>query len=138
MSESNFSMANETISEEYNWGFLAFSVLPVLAILGNVLVISSVIWEKTLQTSTNWLIVSLAFADFLVGLIVMPWGIYSLVSLLSLITYYTKSHYVNVKKIDYWNFQRVFLFPLLNQLIKKFNYKKIFLILYTPHEQVSA
>ena len=32
------------------------------------------------QTSTNWLIVSLAFADFLVGLIVMPWGIYSLVS----------------------------------------------------------
>jgi hydrogenase-4 membrane subunit HyfE len=98
MSESNFSMDNETISEEYNWGFLAFSVLPVLAILGNVLVISSVIWEKTLQTSTNWLIVSLAFADFLVGLIVMPWGIYSLVSLLSLTTYYTKSHYFNVKK----------------------------------------
>ena len=70
---------NGTIPYEYHWGFLAFSVLPVLAILGNFLVIYSVIWEKSLQTSTNWLIVSLAFADFLVGLIVMPWGIYSLV-----------------------------------------------------------
>ena len=74
---------NGTIPHQYHWGFLAFSVLPVLAILGNFLVIYSVIWEKSLQTSTNWLIVSLAFADFLVGLIVMPWGIYSLVRMSS-------------------------------------------------------
>ena len=33
-----------------------------------------------LQTSTNFLIVSLAVADLFVALFVMPWGIYLLVS----------------------------------------------------------
>ena len=42
--------------------------------------IASVIAEKGLQTSTNYLIVSLAVADFLVAILVMPWGIYALVS----------------------------------------------------------
>ena len=35
--------------------------------------------EKVLQTSTNFLIVSLAVADLFVALFVMPWGIYLLV-----------------------------------------------------------
>ena len=79
-SSNNTTVLADLEALEYNWPFLAFSILPVFADLGNLLVIVSVILEKSLQTSTNWLIVSLAFADFLVGLFVMPWGIYSLVS----------------------------------------------------------
>ena len=33
----------------YNWGFVGFSILPVIAVLGNLLVIVSVVWEKSLQ-----------------------------------------------------------------------------------------
>ena len=61
------------------WG-LSIVVLPLLTALGNVLVILSVTQEKVLQTSTNYLIVSLAVADLFVALFVMPWGIYLLVS----------------------------------------------------------
>ena len=60
------------------FGLLAI-MLPIVAIIGNWAVILSVRREKGLQTSTNYLIVSLAVADLLVGLIVMPWGIFALV-----------------------------------------------------------
>ena len=60
------------------FGLLAI-LLPIVAIIGNWAVILSVRREKGLQTSTNFLIVSLAVADLLVGLIVMPWGIFALV-----------------------------------------------------------
>ena len=60
------------------FGLLAI-MLPIVAIIGNWAVILSVKREKCLQTSTNFLIVSLAVADLLVGLIVMPWGIFALV-----------------------------------------------------------
>ena len=60
------------------FGLLAI-MLPIVAIIGNWAVILSVRREKGLQTSTNFLIVSLAVADLLVGLIVMPWGIFALV-----------------------------------------------------------
>lgn len=36
----------------YNWGFVGFSILPVIAVLGNLLVIVSVVWEKSLQEPT--------------------------------------------------------------------------------------
>ncbi|XP_059096643.1 D(2) dopamine receptor A-like [Tigriopus californicus] len=54
-------------------------VIPIFTALGNVMVILSVTTEKALQTSTNYLIVSLAVADLLVALLVMPWAIYVLV-----------------------------------------------------------
>ena len=74
---------NETLVEEYEANFmgLACSILPVITLVGNGAVILAVQREKNLQNSTNFLIVSLAVADLLVGLIVMPWGIYALVIL---------------------------------------------------------
>ena len=77
---SNISF-NETLVEEYEANFmgLACSVLPIITLVGNGAVILAVQREKNLQNSTNFLIVSLAVADLLVGLIVMPWGIYALV-----------------------------------------------------------
>lgn len=49
------------------------------------LVILAVIRERTLQTVTNYFIVSLAIADLLVAVVVMPFGVYILVSQFSLL-----------------------------------------------------
>lgn len=64
----------------YNWWALSLLVFPVLTLFGNVLVILSVWRERSLQTATNYFIVSLAVADLLVAVVVMPFGVYYLVS----------------------------------------------------------
>ena len=78
---NNESYFNETLVEDYEANFLGLvcSVLPIITLVGNGAVLLAVKREKNLQNSTNFLIVSLAVADLLVGLIVMPWGIYALV-----------------------------------------------------------
>lgn len=50
---------------------LTFSVATVF---GNLLVICAVVREKTLHSSTNYFVASLAVADCLVGLVVMPFS----------------------------------------------------------------
>lgn len=59
---------------------LLLVLLPILAVLGNILVILSVYKEKSLQSVTNYFIVSLALADLLVACFVMPFAVYYLVS----------------------------------------------------------
>ena len=66
--------------QEANFWALLLLGVPIFTALGNMLVVVSVFSEKALQTSTNYLIVSLAVADFLVAILVMPWGMYVLVS----------------------------------------------------------
>ena len=61
------------------WALLLI-ILPVLAVFGNILVIVSVYKEKSLQSVTNYFIVSLAFADLLVAAVVMPFALYFLVN----------------------------------------------------------
>lgn len=46
---------------------LLLSIIPLFAIFGNALVMLAVYREKSLQTVTNYLIVSLAISDFLVS-----------------------------------------------------------------------
>lgn len=53
--------------------------LPLVAVVGNILVILSVYKERNLQSATNYFIVSLAFADLLVAAVVMPFAVYVLV-----------------------------------------------------------
>ena len=77
---NNSSMPTaEVLPPAPNYWALLLVVAPLMTALGNCMVILSVVMEKALQTSTNFLIVSLAVADFLVAILVMPWGIYVLV-----------------------------------------------------------
>lgn len=63
----------------YNLWALLLVIFPIFTLFGNVLVILSVYRERTLQTVTNYFIVSLALADLLVAVVVMPFAVYVLV-----------------------------------------------------------
>lgn len=68
------------VTASSNYWALILVIFPFLTLFGNVLVILSVLRERTLQTVTNYFIVSLAIADLLVAVVVMPFGVYYLVS----------------------------------------------------------
>ncbi|XP_034765359.2 D(2) dopamine receptor A-like [Acipenser ruthenus] len=60
----------------YNFYAMLLTLLIFTIVFGNVLVCMAVSREKALQTTTNYLIVSLAVADLLVATLVMPWVVY--------------------------------------------------------------
>lgn len=72
------STANLTFVEpvEPRFWALVLVVFPVITLFGNTLVVASVIRERALHTATNYFIVSLAVADLMVAVLVMPLGIY--------------------------------------------------------------
>uniref|UniRef100_A0A8C9Y527 Dopamine receptor D4 n=1 Tax=Sander lucioperca TaxID=283035 RepID=A0A8C9Y527_SANLU len=62
----------------YNFPALIFGILLIVIITGgNVLVCLSVYLEKALKTTTNYFIVSLAFADLLLAVLVLPLFVYA-------------------------------------------------------------
>jgi hypothetical protein len=80
---ANGSYNNETLGDmvsAYNYWALILVLFPIFTLFGNVLVILAVCRERTLQTVTNYFIVSLALADLLVAVVVMPFAVYVLVS----------------------------------------------------------
>lgn len=57
---------------ELRWASLLIVALIIPTIGGNILVILAVSLERKLQNATNYFLMSLAVADLLVGLLVMP------------------------------------------------------------------
>ncbi|VDM45537.1 unnamed protein product [Toxocara canis] len=55
---------------------LCLIVIPTVTILGNLLVIVSVLRFKALHSAINFLILGLAVADLFVALFVMPYAVY--------------------------------------------------------------
>ncbi|XP_063273891.1 D(2) dopamine receptor isoform X1 [Prinia subflava] len=60
----------------YNYYAVLLTLLIFVIVFGNVLVCMAVSRERALQTTTNYLIVSLAVADLLVATLCMPWVVY--------------------------------------------------------------
>ncbi|XP_051575318.1 dopamine receptor D2 like [Myxocyprinus asiaticus] len=74
--QSNCSMSSAPSSPPYNFYAVLLVLLIFCVVFGNVLVCVAVSREKALQTTTNYLIVSLAVSDLLLATLVMPWGVY--------------------------------------------------------------
>ena len=76
--ENNFDKKYQIKQSVKKWnhpllGFL-FILISVVTIFGNCLVICAVIKERCLKSATNYYIISLAVADLIVGLLVMPFN----------------------------------------------------------------
>lgn len=85
MSDTSTDFNNDTLPAaavaDYNFPALIFGILLIVIITGgNVLVCLSVYLEKALKTTTNYFIVSLAFADLLLAVLVLPLFVYAEVS----------------------------------------------------------
>ncbi|XP_061098053.1 dopamine receptor D2 like [Conger conger] len=72
---SNSSSSSQS-SPPYNFYAVLLVLLIFCVVFGNVLVCLAVSRERALQTTTNYLIVSLAVSDLLLATLVMPWGVY--------------------------------------------------------------
>ncbi|TSP36123.1 D(2) dopamine receptor A [Bagarius yarrelli] len=71
-----FNDTDVEAKHQYNYYSMLLTLLIFVIVFGNVLVCMAVSREKALQTTTNYLIVSLAVADLLVATLVMPWVVY--------------------------------------------------------------
>ncbi|XP_037645440.1 5-hydroxytryptamine receptor 2A [Sebastes umbrosus] len=62
----------QEMAVEKNWAALLILVVIAVTVMGNILVILAVSLEKKLQNATNYFLMSLAVADMLLGILVMP------------------------------------------------------------------
>jgi 7 transmembrane receptor (rhodopsin family) len=68
------SGGNDEPAQHYEWTYMFVIVFIILGGLGNILVCLAVALDKKLQNVTNYFLLSLAVADLLVSLFVMPLG----------------------------------------------------------------
>ncbi|XP_060552603.1 alpha-2C adrenergic receptor-like [Ruditapes philippinarum] len=54
---------------------ILLSIIMLVIVFGNLLVVIAIFTDKTLKTTQNWFIASLAVADFLLGLVIMPFSL---------------------------------------------------------------
>ncbi|KAL4231346.1 Alpha-2B adrenergic receptor [Mactra antiquata] len=54
---------------------ILLSVIMFVIVFGNLLVVIAICTDKTLKTTQNWFLASLSVADFLLGLVIMPFSL---------------------------------------------------------------
>lgn len=69
---ANSSNGGEDKNMPKNWLALLILLAIVVTVTGNILVIMAVSLERKLQNATNYFLMSLAITDMLLGLLVMP------------------------------------------------------------------
>ena len=77
---STLGNITETADDGPRWRFLPLVAVPLWILVGNSLVLLAVVRQRSLRTLSNSVIASLAFADFLLAVLVVPLGVYQLVS----------------------------------------------------------
>ena len=79
--EFNVSASADSSMDSDNkyWAILLI-IFPLFTVFGNTLVVMSVVKERSLKTATNYFICSLAVADIMVAIVVMPFAVYLEVS----------------------------------------------------------
>ncbi|KAK9888410.1 hypothetical protein WA026_000659, partial [Henosepilachna vigintioctopunctata] len=70
----NRTLGRTSSTIDYDWSYLFVVVFIIVGGLGNILVCLAVILDRKLQNVTNYFLLSLAIADLLVSLFVMPLG----------------------------------------------------------------
>lgn len=72
----NYGNSSNSVDDQprYDWSFLFVILFIVAGGVGNILVCLAVCLDKRLQNVTNYFLLSLAIADLLVSLFVMPMG----------------------------------------------------------------
>ncbi len=80
LSVSDWNTTETSQSHQTNWLLLALCIIPTWILFGNLLVLLAVIYHRNLRTLSNLVIASLAVTDFLLALIVVPFGTYQVVS----------------------------------------------------------
>ncbi|XDV36252.1 hypothetical protein PO909_006069 [Leuciscus waleckii] len=71
-SEDRNRSVDLTINGQKNWVALLISLVIITTVTGNILVIMAVSLERKLQNATNYFLRSLAITDMLLGILVMP------------------------------------------------------------------
>ena len=119
---------------ERRYWTLVLVVIPALTLFGNSLVVLSVWREMSLRTATNYFIVSLAVADIMVAVLVMPLAVY--VEVISVSQHQYHRHYHADRSTSAWVGLRVLLFVCClvqsitqKRLIPKYS-KLVYLFIY--------
>lgn len=90
------STPSPMIDDENNYWALSSIILVVGTAAGNILVCLAIAWERRLQNVTNYFLMSLAMTDLMVAILVMPFGILTLVKgeyKFILLFFYTKKNF---------------------------------------------
>ncbi len=80
LSVSDWNTTETSEHHSINWLLLGLCIIPTWILFGNLLVLLAVIYHRNLRTLSNLVIASLAVTDFLLALVVVPFGTYQVVS----------------------------------------------------------
>lgn len=72
---NDYHMKIFNVINNYKLIHLVFLIIIVLTIIGNSMVVLAVLKNRNLQNTTNYFLMSLAIADMLVAILVMPFSV---------------------------------------------------------------